>query len=320
MITKENYRSLENEKAYMTYSQFSSMDRCSAEYMKEFNAKQNGTYKVEDFYSHFSIENFRMGRALEAYLVGGDYLLEQEFKGDEHLFWKKITKSAQEDYKKHEKAIKWSKGELEAKGQTLKMYERLIDEKGTKLIKPKREASKLYTNAVKYSKAILDHPDLEYIVRQATHSRILEGEIGGIAFKGELDLDFEGTIYDVKTTSGIHKKCWSKKKHKYVGFAENWSYHFQAAIYRELWNQNFEGEAPEYYLIAVEKADKPYARLINMRYKDDYEENLKYVASKARYYAEIKKGFVPDRCEECDYCKQSYRVSIDSPLNYKELI
>ena len=127
-VNKDNYRSLEAEKLYMTGSQFNSMNRCSDEYIKEYTAKQNGTYNIDDFYTAMSIGNFRMGRALEAYVVGGDHLLAEEFKGDEHLFWKKPTKKATEEYEKHVKAIQWSKGELEAKGQTLKMYERLIGE------------------------------------------------------------------------------------------------------------------------------------------------------------------------------------------------
>ena len=73
----------------------------------------------------------------------------------------------------------------------------------------------------------------------------LLGEIDQVPFKCRLDLCNPGFIADIKG-------CGSAAANAFGKSAAEYGYSFQLAIYREIWQQNFQGE-PDVFLIAIEK-------------------------------------------------------------------
>lgn len=162
-----------------------------------------------------------------------------------------------------------------------------------------------YRAVIESANAFLRQPAFSEIVSTCEQQKILTGEIAGIPFKCKLD------FFDPKTLSEWDSKCMKDFKHlfdekefHYAAWYFVRGYHYQAAISRELIRQNF-GSAGQCGLIAATK--EPIPDVSWTVFDDSVLDNaLEIVETFAPKYAAIKRGEIePERCEKCDYCKQT---------------
>lgn len=154
---------------------------------------------------------------------------------------------------------------------------------------------------------------------------ILTGEIAGVPFKGKVDslldtdtcqeivrrfpetapvLDFsDGAIVDQKVMRDL-LPVWSDEERRRVPFVEAYGYDIQGAIYRAL-----EGHGLPFVLAVGTKEAEP--DLAALTVPDAYLTSALYqVEDRAPYYQQIKRGErQPRRCEHCDYCRATRRLT-----------
>ena len=121
----------------------------------------------------------------------------------------------------------------------------------------------------------------------------------------------DGAIVDQKAMKDM-EMVWSVEDHCKVPFVEYYGYDIQGAIY-----QAIEGHMLPFILAVGTKEDSP--DLTAMYIEDgDLAAKLAEVEDNAPRYQAIKDGRIqPSRCEHCDYCKATKRLT--GIFNYKEI-
>lgn len=146
---------------------------------------------------------------------------------------------------------------------------------------------------------------------------IMTAELFGAPWKIKIDSYHDGIcIVDLKVMQSIYDHKWVKDI-GYVEFIRYWGYDLQGAIYQEVVYQNT-GKRLPFYIAAVTKSDHPQIRIIQVPqiWLDDA---LSVVETNLPRILAIKSGgVVPDRCEMCDYCNDTY--VIDKPIMATDLI
>ena len=141
---------------------------------------------------------------------------------------------------------------------------------------------------------------------------IMTGEIGGLPFKIKMDSFIPGVcITDLKTT----QDC-SASARKYVPdsgnretFFSGWAYDTQLAIYREIVRQNT-GDLLPCYIAAIDKREHPVPRIIELNPKM-LDSALEVVKMHTDRIIALKSGEEePLRCEDCDYCRDTYKCRV----------
>lgn len=190
----------------------------------------------------------------------------------------------------------------------------------------------------------------EYLKAQTVISRMKEDEMYSMLMSGKKQVIFTGTIADVPFkikidslldgslcekivsrfphTSAALGMCdgaivdqkamkdmemvWSVEDHCKVPFVEYYGYDIQGAIY-----QAIEGHMLPFILAVGTKEDSP--DLAAMYIEDgDLAAKLAEVEDNAPRYQAIKEGRIqPTRCEHCDYCKATKKLT--RIRNYKEI-
>lgn len=144
----------------------------------------------------------------------------------------------------------------------------------------------------------------------------MKGEIAGVPFKIRIDSYLAGkAIVDLKTMASIRKFEWVKDIGK-VNFVEYWGYDIQGAIYQEIERQN-SGEKLPFFIAALSKekvTDKEVIWLPDNMLSD----RLKEIESNMPRLKALKAGEVePVRCENCDYCTATRKLT--GPINVYDL-
>lgn len=162
---------------------------------------------------------------------------------------------------------------------------------------------------------------------------IRTGEIAGVPFKIKIDslldadtckeiverfpnaaaaLGFcDGAIVDQKAMKDM-ADVWSAEDHCKVPFIEFYGYDIQGAIY-----QAIEGNMLPFILAVGTKEESPDLDALYIG-DDDLAAKLAEVEDRAPRYQAIKEGREqPRRCEHCDYCKATKRLT--AIRNYKDL-
>lgn len=159
------------------------------------------------------------------------------------------------------------------------------------------------------------------------------GEIGGIPFKIKMDclltqkrcmeiarlfpeteslFEFcEGAIVDLKVMKDF-APIWSEEYGAKVSFLKAWGYDLQGAIY-----QKIEGNLLPFIVAAATKEAEPD---LGAFYVPQVELNAKLmeVETFAPRYAAIKRGEIePHRCESCDWCKKTKKLT--KIIDYREV-
>ena len=179
----------------------------------------------------------------------------------------------------------------------------------------------------------MEEDELYSMLMSGKKQVIFTGTIAGVPFKIKIDslLDgslcekivsrfphtsaalgmCDGAIVDQKAMKDM-EMVWSVEDHCKVPFVEYYGYDIQGSIY-----QAIEGHMLPFILAVGTKENSP--DLAAMYIEDgDLAAKLAEVEDNAPRYQAIKEGRIqPSRCEHCDYCKATKRLT--SILNYKEI-
>lgn len=136
---------------------------------------------------------------------------------------------------------------------------------------------------------------------------IMTGEIEGVPVKIKIDSYREHkTIVDLKVVKDF-APIYVNGKGK-LNFIEAWGYDIQGAIYREIVRQNT-GETLPFVIAAATKENETDIELINVD-SAALDVALDIVKDNIKHFDDVKKAKVqPARCEHCDYCKFTKRLS-----------
>ena len=165
---------------------------------------------------------------------------------------------------------------------------------------------------------------------------IMTGEIEGVPvmqyMSGEkqviMTADMFGAKWKIKIDSYhpdsmiVDLKCMKDFKPIYVeergrlNWIEAWRYDLQGAVYQEVVRQNTGKQLP-FFIAAVTKETVPDLAVIEVP-QSYLDIELKNFKDKVQFYDGIKKGvFEPERCEHCDYCKET--KVLKNPISLEEL-
>lgn len=167
-----------------------------------------------------------------------------------------------------------------------------------------------YIKVVNSVEAFRRQPMFMDILNRCESQVIVTGEIAGVPFKGCIDFLDTETLngYDTKCMRGFDK-VYSETDKMRVGWYFAYGYNYQAAIYEELLRQMHGANGGTQHILAATKEDVP--DVAALYFSDDILENaIEIIKEFAPRYQKIKQGQIePERCEKCDYCKQTKIVT-----------
>ena len=146
---------------------------------------------------------------------------------------------------------------------------------------------------------------------------IFTAEIYGVPWKIKIDSLITGiAIVDLKVMKDLRESHWVKDL-GHLSFVEYWGYDIQGAVYQKVVEINT-GKRLPFLLAAVSKEKYPDIEIIGFM-QQDLDEVMNGVFTNIARINDIKQGrVVPDRCEQCDYCKATKVLS--RPVHFSELI
>lgn len=133
---------------------------------------------------------------------------------------------------------------------------------------------------------------------------IKTGEIAGVPFKIKMDSYHPNKcIVDLKVMKDF-ELIWNEEKHTKEHFIDAWGYGLQAAIYTEI-----EGNNLPFFIVAATKEKEPDMCIYYIP-EEVIAENILKVEEMAKYFNDLKYGIgTPQRCEKCDYCKRTKKLT-----------
>lgn len=183
----------------------------------------------------------------------------------------------------------------------------------------KGELKTEYKQALKLYERTLKDPLFRQFM-SGTKQCIMQGVIDGLPFKIKMDSYIPGVaIVDLKTTQDA-----SKNFRKYVEdsgnretFYKYMSYDVQLSLYREIVRQNT-GQTLRCYICAVDKKEHPLPQIIELPPKM-LDEALLTIKSAIPTIKLLKSGEITNyvRCEECDYCRDTYKCKVLSAEEFE---
>jgi len=143
-------------------------------------------------------------------------------------------------------------------------------ERGIKLFKEIEDSGKKYISDDDFTKimtmdTIINRNEwAKKLIRDMAESyeQEISGKINGVMFKGYADVVGQSYVADLKTTSDVDPKSFSRE-------AEKFGYHLQAAIYSTITQK-------EFYWIAIDSKE-PHNCIVYWQTPDDYEASLLYL-------------------------------------------
>lgn len=144
--------------------------------------------------------------------------------------------------------------------------------------------------------------------------RIMTGYLFGCDWKIKMDSYIPGVaIVDLKTSSEIHK-AWNVRDFGKVSFVEYWGYTIQGAIYQKIVEINTGKKLP-FFISVVTKEDSPEIAVVGID-QMTLDHALNEVQMNMETLLQVKNGEVePTRCEHCDYCKATKKITAPIPMN-----
>ena len=140
--------------------------------------------------------------------------------------------------------------------------------------------------------------------------KVVRGVIGGMPFKGKLDVYLKGKrIVDLK--------CVHDVKPSYDGtpFVKQWHYDLQLAIYQELVFQETGKRLPCYLAIAIRDDSNPRFVIaeVNQHNLDEALDEMVRVLPRVKELIEGRD--TPRHCNKCKYCEETWETRVmDSDL------
>ena len=192
-----------------------------------------------------------------------------------------------------------------------------VGENSDKMFTRKGELYAKFANANKMINAVECQPlMMEY--RTGDKQVIKTAEMFGVPWKIKMDVCNGERIVDFKTVRDfepVYKEGFGK-----VSFIEAWSYDIQGAIYQKVEQIASGRETPlPFYIVAVTKEKVPDVAVIEIP-QHVLDSALKIVEAKIDRFDLVKMGEIePERCEKCEYCKQTKRLTAPSMYEPEEV-
>lgn len=147
--------------------------------------------------------------------------------------------------------------------------------------------------------------------------KIMTAELFNAKWKIKMDSFYpEKCIVDLKVVKDIHESKYVKD-YGYTNFIDYWGYDIQGAVYQEVVRLKT-GKLLPFYIACVDKqkvSDLAVVQVDNIH----LEQALLEVSGNVQRILDLKAGKAePDRCEKCDYCKSTKKLT--NPIHYSELI
>lgn len=131
---------------------------------------------------------------------------------------------------------------------------------------------------------------------------IMTGSINGVQVKIKIDSLLPDKIVDLKIMRDF-EDVYIPEKGRLPWF-EAWEYDLQGAVYQEIVRQNT-GKRLPFYLAAATKENVTDLDIIHIT-QETLDFSLYRFKSDVEMYDAIKNGVIkPERCEKCDYCKET---------------
>lgn len=148
----------------------------------------------------------------------------------------------------------------------------------------------------------------------ADHQTIMTGEIEKVPIKIKIDAYHKDkAIVDLKCVKNF-EPIWNG--HEKENFVDYWKYTWQGALYQEIVFQNTGKKLP-FFICAVTKELEPDLAILNIP-QDVLDEKLLIIKSILPKIQAIKEGKIePNRCEHCDYCKATKKIT--KIIDYRDL-
>lgn len=187
-------------------------------------------------------------------------------------------------------------------------FERFQEKNGEELFKRNGEK---FADVIQIDKMIETIKADEYAIRflKGEKEQVFTGEIYGLPFKIRVDNvnHFEEFFSDLKSSKGLYEKYWDADTRKYVSFLEKFDYILQMAIYQEILLQNV-GIKYKPFIIASTKEVVPDKAVFHFE-QWRLDDAIMGMKDEVLRYDLIKQELVePNRCERCDYCKETKKL------------
>lgn len=145
---------------------------------------------------------------------------------------------------------------------------------------------------------------------------IMKGEICGVPVKIKVDALHSDKIVDLKVMRDF-MPIYSEEMSCKVPFWIAWGYDIQAAVYQEIVYQNTAARLP-FFLAAATKEKVTDYNIFHI-VQSDIDLAMDTVKQNIQRFDAMKQGLIePDRCGDCEYCREtkalSETIESDSPL------
>ncbi len=161
---------------------------------------------------------------------------------------------------------------------------------------------------------VLEADNLVMTALSGEKEAIMTAELFGLEWKIMID-SYQpelGIFADLKGLRSMDGKFWNKEAQCYENFIEFYSYNTQMAIYAEierLAKAREEGDWLIPHMVVVTKQDPPDHEIIYFDHQCIMEQ-LVIVGNNIERVKAVKAGEVePVRCESCDYCRLTKKIS-----------
>lgn len=146
---------------------------------------------------------------------------------------------------------------------------------------------------------------------------IMTGYFAGTEWKIKIDSYLpDVAIVDLKTSANIHK-AWKIEDYGWASFVEAFNYDKQLAIYQKIVEINTGKKLP-CYIAVVSKEEYPEIEVINIS-QSALDNALNQIVMNMPSVLAVKNGEAePIRCEHCNYCKQTKKLT--GPISMLDLI
>lgn len=133
---------------------------------------------------------------------------------------------------------------------------------------------------------------------------IMTAELFGIMWKAKFDSYHAGICnVDLKVVKDLNESFYVKDMGK-TNFVEYWGYDGQIALYQAVIEKNTGLKLPS-YIAGVDKKEFPNLEIIGFT-QVELNSALSLIEMDIKRVIQVKNGEVaPDRCEQCDYCRDT---------------
>jgi len=134
------------------------------------------------------------------------------------------------------------------------------------------------------------------------HQAILTADLFGVPFKAKFDVLGADRIVDLKTVRDLKPQYLPGQGR--VDFATAWDWPLQMAIYQQIYKK-VEGVLLPCYLAVITKETPSDIRIIQIE-QERMDAEIAWLEQALPRFEAIKSGAIePERCENCEYCRQS---------------